>query len=198
MARPAHAGRTGKRRAPPVRAARGPLDFAAILTRFEVPLLRYVGQIMGPDHEAPEEVVQEAFLRLHRQVGRHGASSVENLSSWLFRVAHNLAVSKLRRRELEKKLRDEAVREARADQPSPLAAADTLDEVVRRELCRRVMAELDTLPQDQKQVLLLKVIEGFTFREIGEITGQAVSNVAYRINGGLRELARRLRSADLM
>ncbi|HUU67996.1 MAG TPA: sigma factor, partial [Planctomycetota bacterium] len=62
-------------------------DFAAAVSEFETPLLRYVRQFFGNDAESAEEVVQEAFLRLHRQVEQHGAASIENMPSWLFRVA---------------------------------------------------------------------------------------------------------------
>ncbi|MHC4286210.1 MAG: RNA polymerase sigma factor [Planctomycetota bacterium] len=49
------------------------------------------------DHEA-EDVVQEAFVRLHRQVAGHGSGSVKHLTTWLFRVTHNLTIDMLRRR----------------------------------------------------------------------------------------------------
>jgi len=174
-------------------------DFAAAVSQFETPLLRYVRQLFGNDAESAEEVVQESFLRLHRQVEQHGAESIENLSSWLFRVAHNQAISVRRRRELERKLREEAIADAAAEtHPGVAPAPDALEELVRRELCDLVMAEVRKLPDEQKEVLLLKVIQGFTLREIGEITGVALSSVSYRINQGLRELAQRLKAQGLV
>jgi len=175
-----------------------PLDFAAVVIQYETPLLRYVRQLFGNDGEAAEEIVQEAFLRLHRQIEQHGAGSIDNLSSWLFRVAHNLTISTLRRRELERKLREQIARDAAPDRPDAPETTDALDDMVRREMCDLVMAELRRLPDEQKQVLLLKVIQGFTLREIGEITDQALSNVSYRVNQGLRELARRLKSQGMV
>jgi len=174
-------------------------DLAAAVSQFETPLLRYVRQLFGNDAESAEEVVQESFLRLHRQVEQHGAASIENMSSWLFRVAHNQTISVRRRRELERKLREQAAAEAAADaRPGAAPAADALEELVRRELCDLVMAEVRKLPDDQKEVLLLKVIQGFTLREIGEITGVPLSSVSYRINQGLRELALRLKAQGLV
>ena len=174
-------------------------DFAAAVSEFETPLLRYVRQFFGNDAESAEEVVQEAFLRLHRQVEQHGAASIENMPSWLFRVAHNLTISVRRRRELERKLREQAAADAAADtRPGAVLAADALEDLVRRELCDLVMAEVRKLPDEQKQVLLLKVIQGFTLREIGEITGVPLSSVSYRINQGLRELAQRLKAQGLV
>ncbi|HUW35566.1 MAG TPA: RNA polymerase sigma factor [Planctomycetota bacterium] len=174
-------------------------DFAAAVSEFETPLLRYVRQFFGNDAESAEEVVQEAFLRLHRQVEQHGAGSIENMPSWLFRVAHNLTISVRRRRELERKLREQAAADAAADtRPGAVLAADALEDLVRRELCDLVMAQVRKLPDEQKQVLLLKVIQGFTLREIGEITGVPLSSVSHRINQGLRELAQRLKAQGLV
>jgi len=177
----------GRREGRPLR-----VNYEAIVNRYETPLLRYVDHMLGPAQHAGEEVVQETFMRLHRQVEGSGADSIENLSSWLFRVAHNLCISMLRRRDLERKLREQT----RLEDAEATENDSPLDYLVRQELTDRVMAELQSLPQQQKQVLLLKVIQGFTFREIGDVTGMAVSNVAYRINQGLRELARRLKDAD--
>jgi len=174
-------------------------DFAATVSEFETPLLRYVRQFSGNDAESAEEIVQEAFLRLHRQVEQHGAASIENMPSWLFRVAHNLTISVRRRRELERKLREQAAVDAAADARSgAVPAPDALEELVRRELCDLVMAEVRKLPDEQKEVLLLKVIQGFTLREIGEITGVPLSSASYRINQGLRELAQRLKAQGLV
>ena len=56
------------------------------------------------------DVVQEAFLSLHRHVRQHGQASVVNPAAWLWRVAHNLAIDAIRKRDLEQ--RDIAAGEA--------------------------------------------------------------------------------------
>ena len=182
-----------KTRAPSAHAQDAPFDFVAIVDRYETPLLRYVGQLLGPNRDAAEEAVQEAFLRLHRQVHRRGIASIENLASWLFRVAHNLAVTSLRKQKLDKKLREQAAADV-ADGPEP---ADALDALVRKEMCDRALAELQTLPEQHRQVILLRIIQGFSFREIGEIMGLSISHVSYRLNQALREMSRRLKNAGL-
>ena len=195
MNRPVNNSEATRKKATAARAAE-PFDFVAIVGQYESPLLRYVGQLLGSNRDGAEEAVQEAFLRLHRQVSEHGRASIENLSAWLFRVAHNLAISTVRRRELERRLREESKDDPLADgaDGEPVNALDVL---VRKEMCERALAELQMLPQKHKEVLLLKIIQGFSFREIGEITGLSVSHVSYRMNQGLRELSRRLKGAGL-
>ncbi|HUS58730.1 MAG TPA: RNA polymerase sigma factor [Planctomycetota bacterium] len=195
MNRPVNNSEATRKKATAARAAE-PFDFVAIVGQYESPLLRYVGQLLGSNRDGAEEAVQEAFLRLHRQVSEHGRASIENLSAWLFRVAHNLAISTVRRRELERRLREESKDDPLADgaDGEPVNALDVL---VRKEMCERALAELQMLPQKHKEVVLLKIIQGFSFREIGEITGLSVSHVSYRMNQGLRELSRRLKGAGL-
>ena len=198
MAEPVQNSQTSGKKTRRARGKDTSFDFVAIVNRYETPLLRYVGQFLGPDREAAEETVQEAFLRLHRKVGARGRASIDNVPGWLFRVAHNLAVSTLRRRELERKLRDHVTTEARANGGDSAEPMDALDAMVRQEMCDRALTELQTLPEQHKQVVLLKIIQGFSFREIAEIMGLSAGHVSYRLNQALREMSRRLKNAGLM
>ncbi len=173
-------------------------DFGAVVDRYQTPLLRYVGHLMGRGPEAAEEVVQDAFMRLIVQTRRDGPGSVRKLSSWLFRVAHNQAISALRKLSKDDKLEQRDVQDAVTGRFEPDEASDMLNDMIRREMCDRAIEELNNLPSQQKQVLLLKLIQGFTLRDIGEIVGLSVSNVSYRVSQGLRELAIRLKNAGMI
>lgn len=170
----------------------GELD--EVMARFESPLLRYVGQLLGRYEEA-QDVVQEVFLRYCRHSDQE---SVENLSSWLFCVAHNLAQDALRQRGRERKLQREF-----SSAPAPAAAdgdgeGDAVDRIVRRAASERALAELGRLPEELRQVLLLKIIQDMPLREIARVTGLSFGVVAYRTNQGLKELGRRLKEAGVM
>lgn len=169
--------------------ARAALDGAA--AQFETPLLRYVGRLLGRGltHEA-EDVVQETFLRYYREMSGNGAA-VRNASTWLFRVAHNLAMDTLRRQ----------VRQNRTEAQlgeTPPAPADTLDALIHGERCEVVLAELDRLPDDQRQMLLLRVVQGMKLREVSEVTGLTIGNAGYRFAQALQELTRRLKARGIV
>ena len=169
-------------------------SLTAVVEQYETSLLRYVAQLIGAASEEVEDVVQDTFLRLHHQVTKHGEGSVQRLSSWLFRVAHNLAMdagrSRKRRAALQKRvLADPAL--------NPVELAGTRSpgqELARQEACSIAVAELQTLPEEQKTVLLLKIMQGFTLREISEVTGLKMGTVNYRLTQGLRELSQRLKT----
>lgn len=174
-------------------------DFVEVVTRFETPLLRYATQVVGPGQGIdPQDVVQEAFLRLHRQIEQNGNGSVHNLQGWLFRVAHNLALDACRKRERESKAKVGATQETASQASEAESALDGLAEMVHKEACERAMAELQNLPEDEKHVILLKIVHGLTLREIGETTGLTIGNVDYRIKRGLKMLSERLKQAGVI
>jgi RNA polymerase sigma factor (sigma-70 family) len=182
---------------PPERAAA--VDVPAAVVRYQSALLRYVGNLLGGDGEQAQDVVQEVFLRLHRHVCAHGPESVANPQSWLFRVAHNLVMDHGRQRQREDRLQAAVVANGRGREESAAAADENgLDDLEQREACTRAMAELSRLPEDLKSVLLLKIVQGLTLREVAEVTGLTVGNAGYRLNQGLRELSRRLKEQGVI
>ena len=173
-------------------------DLMAVVTHYQSPLLRYVGRMLGRINHEAEDIVQEVFVRLHRQVAGHGSGSVKHLTTWLFRVAHNLTIDALRRRSRQKR-----APEATADPAAPIQEQvademDVLGEVLRREARQVALRELAQLDERQRQVVLLKIIQGMTLRQVAEVVGVSVSLVNHRLNQGLTELAQRLRRAGVV
>jgi RNA polymerase sigma-70 factor (ECF subfamily) len=173
-------------------------DLMAVVAHFQSPLLRYVGQMLGRvDHEA-EDIVQETFIRLHRQVVRHGSDSVKHLTTWLFRVTHNLTIDMLRRRTKSRRVPQTAVDPAALSEKQAADELDALGEVLRQEARQVALRELAQLDDQQRQVVLLKVIQGMTLRQVAEVVGISVSLVNHRLNQGLKELAQRLKRAGVV
>jgi RNA polymerase sigma factor (sigma-70 family) len=189
--------RPGKAAKPGAAGPADALDFAAIVARFESPLLRYVAPL-APSADEAEDIVQDAFLRLHRQVASRGRASITNLSSWLYRVAHNVARDAGRRASRRDAAHASLTEQAAADPAATLDEADQLGELERQEAADRAMAELKQLPDHQQEVLLLKITQNMTLRQIAEATGLTVGNVGYRINQGLLELTKRLKRAGVI
>ena len=170
-------------------------DLARVMARFEAPLLRYVRQLIGAGGAEIEDVVQDTFLRFHREVSRHGTGRIVNLSSWLFRVAHNLAMDAGRRRRRRAALQASVMNDPVVNPVTAQAAAEPGAGLRREETLALAVRELQGLPEEQKTVLLLKILQGFTLQEISDITGMKIGTVNYRLTQGLRDLARRLQNA---
>ena len=183
---------------PPTPPSGGPgtIDFAAVVSAHESDLLRYVTQLLRCPRDQAEDIVQDTFLRLHRQVVRHGAESVRDVGAFLFRVAHNLGTDMVRKAIRRRKVRRKLAARARTEDDQ--VSADSLGELEHREARRQAMDELQRLPDDLKQVVLLKIIQGMTLRQIGEVTGLSVGNAAYRLNKAMAELTRRLKKTGVV
>lgn len=76
--------------------------------------------------------------------------------------------------------------------------ADSLDDLIHKEACHRALAEMQKLPDKQRQVMLLKTIEGLTLSQISEITGLSTGNAAYHLKQGLQKLAQRLKQQKVI
>lgn len=173
-------------------------DLMAVVTHYQGPLLRYVGQMLGRiDHEA-EDIVQETFVRLHRQVTGHGPGSVKHLTTWLFRVTHNLTIDTMRRRSQRRRVPETAVDPSVLSEERAADELDALGEVLRQEARQVALRELAQLDDQQRQVVLLKVIQGMTLRQVAKVVGISVSLVNYRLNQGLTELSQRLKKAGVV
>ncbi|MBI4601028.1 MAG: sigma-70 family RNA polymerase sigma factor, partial [Planctomycetes bacterium] len=146
------------------------------------------GVFLWGDISRAEDVVQEAFLRLVEEAPRMGG--VENVSAWLFRVARNLAIDSSRK-EVRMERRHRLAAGTEVAPPPPLEAE-------RLEVAGIVQEKLHGLPPNQRDVLILKIQEGKSYREISEITGLSTSNVGYLIHHGLKSLASALRSAGVI
>jgi len=166
------------------RAAR----FAEIIDRHQGALLRYVRRLAGWRRDHEEDVVQECFLRLHRAWGDSPEPPMRSVEAWLFTVAHNLTVDLIRKKG--------HCLTAQGDLPRDAQAADefsVLGEITQSESAAAAMAAVDRLPAGQRQVVLMKVLQGLTFRQIAKATGLSLSNVNYRLNQALGTLARQLK-----
>ena len=134
------------------------------------------------DPDAAEDVAQEAMIRL--QASLPGFRGDADLGTWLHRVALNLSFDHLRRvRRRAAELPLAAVGQAPA--ASDRDPHGTLD----AERARAALKEaMDRLPEDQREVLVLRFISELSYTEIARITGIPEGTVASRIFRALKRL----------
>ncbi len=173
-------------------------SFAAVVARYEGPLLRYATRLVGPAGEQPQDIVQETFLRLHRQRRQRNAKPVANVQSWLYRVAHNLAMDERRKRRRRAGRREIGGEQLTRDPPMDTQALDALNDMVQREAAQCAIDELKRLPDELQHVLELRVMHGLTMRQIRDVTGTPLATVNHQLNRALRELSSRLKRAGVV
>lgn len=157
--------------------------FAAVLARWEKPLYIFIYRIIQERTEA-EDIEQEVFLKL--AAAAEGLKRQAKFSTYLYRVAYNLCIDRLRRREVRGAAgspesldemvdtgEGEAVKRQLPD-PADLPA-DLLRE--RGDRDGAVRAALASLPENQRAAMILKVYEDRSYAEIAEVLGVTVSSV---------------------
>jgi RNA polymerase sigma-70 factor (ECF subfamily) len=154
----------------------------AIVSAHEAALLRYAAGVVNDPHAA-QDVVQNAFIKLFK-LWKPGLQPSGALRGWLFRVTHNEAIDYLRR---ERRLSLLHFRHA-ADDPTATAPAG-----VQSERMEAVLAGVRRLDPAERQVLLLRLQEGLSYREISQITGRTEGNVGCILHQAVKKLGRLVR-----
>jgi RNA polymerase sigma-70 factor (ECF subfamily) len=129
------------------------------------PVYRYLYRLIGNQREA-EDLVQETFLRLYIYLDE--GHRPENTRAWVFRVAHNLAVDKRRKRipvAFGNGPRWDWIQEHEID-PAP----DAEQNLLQMERRQRVRKSLTRLSPQERHCLDLRT-EGLCYREIAEVLG---------------------------
>lgn len=147
-------------------------------------LMAYGMRLLGDRAEA-EDVAQEAMLRLWKQAPdwRQGEAQV---STWLFRVASNLATDRLRQRKRRKAEPLKHGDEEGIDPPDTSPGA--MAQLMQADRMAALQLALDSLPDRQRQAVVLRHIEGFTNPEIAEVMGIGVEAVESLTARGKRAL----------
>jgi RNA polymerase sigma factor (sigma-70 family) len=143
------------------------------------PLLRYLVRL-GLSTDEAQDVVQDAFLSLHRHLASGGEQ--ENIRSWLYRVAHNGA----RNRQLSYDRRFGKPLDSQVDSISERATPEQL--VLEKEKLRRVGKAIRLLTESERECLLLRA-GGLRYREIGEVLEIPTSTVGDTVDRAIRKLA---------
>ncbi len=161
----------------------------------ESPLLGYAMRLVS-DVEMAQDIVQEAFMKLHQQ-----SQEVREPRSWLYRTVHNLAANQLRKESRLVKLpvaaEGEGAQGGQAGDPVDLQPLPD-EQIARWEgvgLVRLGMASLDAR---SRELLRLKFHEGLSYKEIGTKTGLSVGNVGFLLHHSLKALAAELQKAGLV
>ncbi len=159
--------------------------FDELVQRTEGPLLRFAWKFSG-EREAAEDIVQESYLRLLREISAARTQSPDGddqLEFWLLRVCRNLCVDHRRK---EARLRQRHQRAA-SSEIEPAAAVFEHQET--QAVLRGVF---DTLPDLERRLLELSVQQGLSYREICKLTGFSLHNVSTAIHRGLSRMSQRL------
>ena len=146
------------------------------------------------DDADAREIVQEAFLRVHKGLATFEGSS--SFFTWLYRIVTNLSIDRMRRpgRKTAEFADDRNHDDANAEIPlvSRIDGADPIDVLRRKEIARRVQAALEALPPYHRGVILLREVEGLSYEEMAQAMNVSKGTIMSRLFHARQKLQRAL------
>jgi RNA polymerase sigma-70 factor, ECF subfamily len=153
-----------------------------VVQRYGAALHRYIAAIVG-DHHLAEDLVSETYVRMLEHIGGYTYTGAP-FRSWLYRIAHNLAINSVKR---ERVVNDEAaLARVTVDEADPARHVERVEEHA------ELREALTTLTEEQQQVLLLRFVAEQPTAEVARALQRTEGSVKLLQFRGLRSLARRL------
>lgn len=158
--------------------------FEALVNRYEGKVYRLCMRMLRNPEDA-EDALQEAFLQVYR--GLKGFEGRSTFSTWLYRLATNVCLMKIRSRGLEPArllpLEEYLPRHEKGEHPYVQEWPDRPEDVLlSKESREKMMEALEKLPEEYRAVFILRDMEGFSNAETGETLGISVAAVKSRLH----------------
>jgi RNA polymerase sigma-70 factor (ECF subfamily) len=168
------------------------MEFEEIYKEFQPKILNYLSRLVGPNEA--EDMAQVVFAKISRGLSNFKGQS--KLSTWVYRIATNTAIDKLRSpAHRHASVQDSLEGNAAIENNSPrIRQAETPPDqkVIRKEMSECVREYVDRLPPDHRTVLILKELEEFKNREIADILDISLENVKIRLHRAKARLKQEL------
>ena len=157
--------------------------FACLFERYEKKLVRYILRISSFSLEEADDVLQEAFLKIWKNLNKFDGSL--KFSSWAYRIVHNTTVSEWKKsksygKDQQIKIDDELF----GNLPSGI---DLAREFQRKDSDKEIRKILNALPEKYSAVLVLKFLEEKNYREISDILKKPPGTIATLIHRAKKE-----------
>lgn len=166
-----------------------PAAFGELVARHQERIYAAVRRFCGHDDDACD-IVQRAFLNAFRKIREFKGDAA--FSTWLYRIAFNEAISY--RRERRRSALTLGGSDDGAPSPEPAERPDPAARMESEETRRKVQQALDLLSDEDRQIVLLRDLQGHSYEEIAEILGIPKGTVRSRLHRARLELRDRLKS----
>lgn len=173
--------------------------FAEIVARYRSPITNYLYRFLN-DYEEAVDLAQETFIRVYFAVERYHTDYA--FSTYIYRIATNLAISELRKRKRRKLVsltglfqfgNDEA-KDFQPPDEKPLA----VDDLIESEQSAMIARAIATLPEKYRAPVVLRDVEGKTYEEVAAIMRLGLGTTKSRISRARKLLKEKLKKSLLI
>jgi RNA polymerase sigma-70 factor, ECF subfamily len=171
---------------------KNPDSFAFIVARYQAPLFRYVKRISYFSDEDTEDILQEVFIRIYKNLNNFDKSL--KFSSWAYRITHNYVIDVIR----SKSRKPESFWEEADLMRLARSNVDLEKELLDKDCLEKVRKIIRRLPLKYRDALTLKFLEEKTYEEMMDILKKPKGSVATLINRGKTLLREELKKEKIV
>ena len=160
--------------------------FAFIIDRYEAKIKIYINRLTNPhDKEELNDLTQQVFIKTYINLNRFETD--KKFSSWIYRIAHNLAVNWLKAKKANISIdENEFIANTLA------ADIDLKKEFLDKELKQKLNQAINQLPDKFKEPFILKYFEDKSYDEISDILRKPKNTIGTMINRAIKQLKQQL------
>ena len=171
------------------------LGIEVLINRHKKKVFTYIVLIVK-NQQLAEDIFQDTFIKVIRSLKEGKYKDNGKFVSWVIRIAHNLTIDHFRK---EKQISTFSNEDYEADvfNSKKLSDATIEDILVEKQIVEEVKLLIEELPDDQKQVILLRHYGGLSFKEIAEQTGVSINTALGRMRYALINLRKLIEQKNL-
>jgi len=160
----------------------------SVFERLQRPLAVYALKLLGGDWGRAQDCVQEAFVKLCREPREKVESHVD---AWLFKTCRNQAMD-IHRKEARMNFNSEAaaLAELRSREHDPEQRVSQVEQQ------QQVEQQIARLPKLEQEVILLRLVQGLSYKQIAEVTDLSVSHVGVLLHQAILRLRKMMSATD--
>lgn len=153
--------------------------------------------MMVKDNDVADDIFQETFIKVIRVIDEGRYTDNGKFLSWVLRIAHNQVIDHFRAQKQNRQLNEA---EAGYDVLGTLRLAERTveDEIVCEQIAGDVRRMVELLPDEQREVVMMRYYSGMSFKEIAEQTGVSINTALGRMRYALINLRRMIREKELI
>ena len=171
------------------------LSIEVLINRHKSKVFTYIVLIVK-NQQLAEDIFQDTFIKVIRSLKEGKYKDNGKFVSWVIRIAHNLTIDHFRK---EKQISTFSNEDYETDIFNSRKLSDgTIEDIlVENQIISEVKLLIEELPEDQKQVILLRHYGGLSFKEIAEQTGVSINTARGRMRYALINMRKLIEQKNL-
>ncbi len=166
-----------------------------LIKRHKTRVFTYI-MLMVKNNQLAEDIFQDTFIKVIHSLKAGKYKDNGRFLSWVIRIAHNLVIDHFRKeKQMNMLSNDDTVVDLFNNRK--LAEKNIEDNIIHEQICQDIRTLIERLPDDQKEVILLRHYGDLSFKEIAEQTGVSINTALGRMRYALINLRKLIEKHDI-